>query len=122
MENSYLAIKHSHLMFVVISVILFQCRAIKLMLKPQSQFGKMWKIAPHINDTLLLLTGIALFYIGNWSVFGWLGVKIGLVVAYILLGIRCLKSAPRSLAFWQSYVGATAVIVFILYLARFKPF
>ncbi|QMT32271.1 SirB2 family protein [Alysiella filiformis] len=122
MDNLYLPLKHSHMMFVVISVILFQFRAIKLMMKPYTSFGKIWKIAPHINDTLLLITGASLFYMGNWSVLGWAGLKLGLVIGYILLGIRCLKNAPRSAVFWQSYVGATLVLVAIVYLARFKPF
>ena len=44
--------------------------------------------------------------IAHWTPFGnanWLGVKLLLVVAYVLVGMKALKSKPRSTQAWLFY-------------------
>ena len=95
----YLIVKHSHLVFVVITVVLFNLRFWMRTILPSSPVPKVLRFVPHINDTLLLFTGMMLMTITRYVPFGnadWLGVKLILVVLYVLVGMFCLKSPPRS--------------------------
>ena len=62
--------------------------------------------------------------IGHWQPFGaskWLGVKLGLVLVYIILGVICLRSRPRSVQWFALYAVSLGCIACIAYLAYFKP-
>ena len=59
-----------------------------------------------------------------WKPFGtakWLGIKLLLVVAYIVIGAFCLRAQPRSGRWFGLYGAAMLVICCIVYLARYKP-
>ena len=85
-------------MLVGISLIFFLIRGVS------SVFGAAWlkkkwaKISPHLIDTLLLGTGVALtFVIGQYPLTDhWLTVKLGLLVAYILFGMKAMKARTKS--------------------------
>ena len=99
----YLIVKHSHLVFVVITVVLFNLRFWMRTILPSRPVPKVLRFVPHINDTLLLFTGMMLMTITRYVPFGnadWLGVKLILVVLYVLVGMFCLKSPPRSAKWW----------------------
>ncbi|MBH5328628.1 SirB2 family protein [Eikenella sp. S3360] len=120
----YLIAKHSHLLFVVITVILFNLRFWLRTARPQRPVPKALRILPHLNDTLLLLTGILLLAITRYTPFGnanWLGVKLILVVVYIFLGMFCLKSPPRSGKWWLGYALSMGCLCLIYWLATYKP-
>ena len=120
----YLTVKHSHLVFVVITVVLFNLRFWMRTILPSRPVPKVLRIVPHINDTLLLFSGMMLMQIGHWQPFGaskWLGVKLGLVLVYIILGVICLRSRPRSPKWFALYAVSLACIACIAYLAYFKP-
>ena len=51
----------------------------------------------------------------------WLGVKLGLVLVYIILGVICLRSRPRSVQWFALYAVSLGCIACIAYLAYFKP-
>lgn len=121
----YPALKHSHLFFIVISLILFNFRVIWRFIYPERPLHKILKFVPHINDTLLLATGIAMIGIAGWMPFGahyWLGVKIVLVAAYIAMGLVCLKTPARSMPSNSAYLAALLCFALIAFLARSKPF
>lgn len=90
----YLALKHLHLTFVALSLILFVVRGIWLFMD-STMLGKKWvKILPHIVSTLLLVSGIVLavhlhMSPGNQP---WLLAKIIALVAYIGLGVAAFKA------------------------------
>lgn len=121
----YPIIKHSHLLFIGISFILFNLRFFLRFLRPQQALPKPLRILPHANDSLLLLSGIALTLMAGWSPFGnsnWLGVKLIMLVAYITLGFVCIKTPARTLPSNLAYVAALFCFALIAFLARFKPF
>ena len=111
----YIAFKHSHMLFVVISILLFEYRfLLKIIKKP---IGKVLSIVPHINDTLLLATGISLAFIADFNPFdhSWLFVKIVALFFYIGFGMIALKAnGTKSII---GYVLATTTIVFMLFTA-----
>lgn len=104
----YMALKHSHMMFVAISGLFFLVRG-AWMLMDSAMLQKKWvKILPHIVDTLLLACAIGLCVVlGQYPfVVDWLTVKVVMLVAYIVLGVIALKrgktKAIRTLAFFAA--------------------
>ncbi|MDO1509088.1 MULTISPECIES: SirB2 family protein [unclassified Neisseria] len=121
----YLIVKHSHITFVAITILLFNLRFWMRCAKPENPLPKLLKIIPHFNDTLLLFTGLWLMKITHFTPFGnadWLGVKILILLAYIGLGMMTVKAQPRTPKANLGYVLSMACIVSIIYLAYYKPF
>jgi len=109
------------MLFVAISMLLFQYRFfLKVFNKPVFRF---LKTIPHINDTLLLISGISLAYIASFNPLNhsWLSAKIIALVIYIAFGFMTLKSS--GLKSIVAYIFATATFVFMLFTAINKtPF
>lgn len=119
----YLMVKHSHMLFVALTVVLFNLRFWLRILKPNKVLPQALKFLPHINDTLLLFTGLMLMTLGHWRPFAnanWLGLKLILVVVYIGFGFLCFKSRPRSVKSILGYVFSMLCVLLIVYLAHFK--
>lgn len=122
---SYLVIKHIHITFVVITIVLFNLRFVMRTARPERPLPGLLKVIPHINDTMLLFTGLWAMTTAKWVPFvnaQWLGVKIILVVLYILFGVAAMRSAPRSFKANAAYFCGLACTAAIVYLAYFKPF
>ena len=79
---------------------------------------------PHINDSMLLFTGMLMMQIVPWQPFGaskWLGVKLLLVLTYIFVGAFCLRATPRSGKWFGLYGAGMLIVLTIIYLAHWKP-
>lgn len=90
---SYLALKHVHMTAVVLSLALFALRGAWLVLD-SPRLGARWvRVAPHLVDTVLLLSALALCAtLGQWPfAVPWLTVKVLLLVAYVGLGMLALR-------------------------------
>lgn len=101
----YLFAKHLHLTVVVISIALFILRFIWLT-RSSGMLQKKWvKIVPHVVDTLLLGSAIALCFILAFNPLEqtWLLHKIVAVIIYILVGFWTLKKAQTLLQKWLGF-------------------
>ncbi|MDO4433362.1 MAG: SirB2 family protein [Alysiella sp.] len=120
----YPVVKCLHMMFVFITLILFNLRFFLRTVRPEKTLPKILGIVPHINDSLLLFSGMLMLHIMPWQPFGankWLGMKFVLVLVYIIFGAMCLKSVPRSVK-WYGFYGLTLCSMgMVVYLAHFKP-
>lgn len=116
----YFAVKHSHLLLVLLSVVLFYYRFTihKLMGKPLSKF---FKIVPHIIDTFLLLTAVALCMIIQQYPFvhGWITVKLGFVIGYIAFAMLAMKAEQKSKSI-QMLALSSVCLMFAAYMAVTK--
>lgn len=113
---SYLAVKHAHMMFAIISIVLFMLRAWLAVPSPARINNKLLKILPHINDTLLLLFGIWLAVGINQIPFGnspWLTAKVVGLVLYIVLGTIAIK---RGKTRGQRLTAALASVAIFAYI------
>ncbi len=54
----YLFVKYSHQIFVTITILLFNIRFFMLWRHPEKPLAGIWKAMPHLNDTMLLFTGL----------------------------------------------------------------
>lgn len=92
----YLIVKYSHQIFVTVTILLFNIRFFLLWKNPEKPLAGLWKALPHLNDTMLLFTGLWLMKITHFSPFNapWLGTKILLLLAYIALGMMMMRARP----------------------------
>ena len=89
----YLALKHLHVALAVASALGFVTRG-TLMLREAPLLQARWvRIAPHLLDTMLLASAIAVATVGAFNPLRtpWLATKIGLLVAYIVAGSIALR-------------------------------
>ncbi|RMA78815.1 SirB2 family protein [Umboniibacter marinipuniceus] len=106
--ETYALFKHSHLLFAVISISLFVFRATLKFRGSQLLETKVLKISPHINDTLLLASGITLAVLAGFSPMAqpWLATKIILLIVYIGLGTVVIKKQLSGSARAAVFVAA----------------
>lgn len=108
----YTLIKTLHVATVIISGAGFTLR-LALMLWREAWLGlRVVKVLPHINDTLLLVSGITLAVLSRQSPLeqSWLLAKLVALVLYILLGMLALK--PRFAKPARFGFGVLALLVF----------
>lgn len=118
----YSVIKFVHVSCVLISALSFFLRGV-LMLRNSPLLDARWlKIAPHINDTLLLAAAITLVLLSHQYplVDAWLTAKVLGLCAYIALGTFALSARYRQ--FPRKYrlvawISALAVLVWIVSVA-----
>lgn len=119
----YLTLKTFHVLTVLLSISLFLFRFILCCRQSPLVGHPALKIAPHVNDSLLLTSGIALIGLTGFTPFTaaapWLSAKLGAVVAYILCGAFALKAQQTGLR-WLSFAGALGWLALIIKLAISK--
>lgn len=118
----YFAFKHIHMLCAVLSIISFVIRG-ALAIKGSSILQKKWiRIAPHIIDSLLLLSAIGLMVSIQQYPFvnGWLTAKLIGLIVYIFLGVVTLKIAKSQPARIAAYLLAIATFGYIASVAVTK--
>ncbi|MBL1260288.1 MAG: SirB2 family protein [Thiotrichaceae bacterium] len=112
-------LKNIHIFSALISFTLFFMRGLWVMRGSAMMQQKWVKIVPHINDTILLGTAIALMIsIGQYPfVEAWLTVKLLALVAYICLGIEALGLAKSDIGRSLAWLAALIVFLFIVSVA-----
>ncbi|MXS86531.1 regulator SirB [Nitrosomonas sp. HPC101] len=122
MMIDYLILKYVHVTSVVISYMLFLLRGI-WMLRVSPLLLQRWvKITPHINDTILLLSAIALAVLThrNPLVEHWLAAKIISLLIYIVLGYTAFRRAKTRRAKMTAWILAQIVFAYIVLVALTK--
>ena len=121
----YPLIKNLHLVTVWITVTLFLLRFYWLR-RGSPLLTRRWvRMLPHVNDTLLLLSGVALVMITHFYPFtpqgSWLTEKLLAVIIYIALGFVALSRRPRTdRTRWIAFLVALIALVTIITLALTK--
>ena len=113
---NYLLLKHAHMTFAAISAALFLVRGV-WMLADSPMRERAWvKSLPHMVDSLLLATAIALAWWSGQSptTSAWLAAKVGALIAYILLGSVALKYGKTRLIRGAAFVAALACFGYIV--------
>jgi uncharacterized membrane protein SirB2 len=111
----YYTLKHFHMGCAAVSGSLFLVRGV-WMLRASPQLQQRWvRIAPHLVDTLLLASAIAL---AVWSgqypfVQGWLTAKVIALLGYIVLGAVALKRGRTRTVRACAFIGALALFAYI---------
>jgi uncharacterized membrane protein SirB2 len=117
----YMALKHTHLMLVGISLALLLLR-FALSLKGSAWLErKFLKVVPHVVDTLLLLSAVGMMLMISQYPFvtPWLTEKLIGVLAYIALGVMALKGRTLLLRCF-GLAGALGWLVLVVKVAITK--
>ncbi|WP_413732742.1 SirB2 family protein [Sodalis sp. RH20] len=123
--SAYMTIKYLHLTTVWITITLFIIR-FYWRWRGSTLLSKGWvRIVPHINDTLLLISGVTLIILSGISPFTadgrWLLDKLVLVIIYILLGSVALgNNTRREKIRWLAFICGLACLYTIYRLASSK--
>ncbi|MDR5854715.1 SirB2 family protein [Caballeronia sp. LZ062] len=119
MGDYFLPLRALHMTCAGLSIAGFALRWIWMLMDSRLLAARATKIVPHIVDTLLLASAIALVAIvGFGPNAAWLGAKIAGLVVYIVLGTFALKRGRTKGARAVSGVLAILVFAFIASVAR----
>ena len=90
---AYLLLKQLHLTTIAITLTLFLLRGTWMVMGSSLLQARWVRIVPHLNDTLLLASGITLAVLMQQYplVHGWLTAKLIALIVYIVLGTIALK-------------------------------
>ena len=90
---AYLVLKNLHLATIALTLALFVLRGAWMMAESPRLQARWVRVVPHVNDTLLLASGIALAVLIEQYplVHSWLTAKFFALIAYIVLGTVALK-------------------------------
>ncbi len=111
----YATIRLVHISCATISISLFVLRGGLQFAGVQWRRWRWLRIAPHINDTVLLSAAIALSWISHQYPLQqpWLSAKVGALLLYIVLGQIAFRSAaPR----WQQLLAFFAALATVTYI------
>jgi uncharacterized membrane protein SirB2 len=113
---AYLLLKYLHVGCVAASGLGFFVRGLWMIASSPRLRARWVRVAPHVVDTLLLASAIGLVVVTGqypWVV-GWVGAKIGGLLAYIGLGTMALRlgrTRGQRIAWWLAALSAFAYIV-----------
>lgn len=113
-------LKLLHIVLIFTSLASFLARVALAEFKPETLQHPLSKIAPHVLNTLLLLSGVALILTGGWldGDFGWIISKFIVLLAYIALGVVCIYQ--QGVKRWLAFAGALLCFVGIFVIAITK--
>lgn len=119
---SYAALKMIHVASVILSYLLFTLRGVWMM-QDSSALQRRWvKIVPHVIDTVLLTSAIALAMTIQQNPLNdaWLGAKVAGLLLYIGLGMVALKRGKTRKVRITAWIAAHAVFFYIVLVALTK--
>jgi uncharacterized membrane protein SirB2 len=116
---NYLAIKHFHITFALLSGSFFMLRGFWMLLDSPLLQQRWVRVAPHVVDTLLLASALVLvFWSGQYPfVQPWLTAKVIALIAYIVLGAIALKRGKTKGARAFAFFAALATFAYIVAVA-----
>jgi len=94
----------------------FILRGYWMMVQSEKSTLKIVRIAPHVIDTLFLLSGIALVAILRINVLSepWLLAKFAGLIGYIVLGVIAIRRGPTLEIRVIAFVGALSLFAYIV--------
>lgn len=120
---AYMIAKHLHTATVALTLILFLVRG-GWMLADSGMLQRRWvRIAPHVIDTVLLLSALYLaIVVWGWPAtpHGWITAKVAALVVYIGLGTVALKRGRTKAVRTAALVGALVVFGYLVAVALSK--
>jgi uncharacterized membrane protein SirB2 len=115
----YVALKIAHVSCVAVSYALFVARGV-WMLRESGLLRRRWvKIVPHVVDTLLLASAVALAVMSHQYplVNDWLTAKVAGLLIYIGLGTVALKRGKTRRTRITAWLAAQVVFFYIIVVA-----
>ena len=117
---SYLAIKYVHVGTVIASFSLFFLRGLWMMTAPEQLAARWVRVVPHVIDTVLLASAIALTATTSQYPFvqPWLTAKVLALLLYIFLGSVAIRHGRTRRVRIVAWLLALVVFGYIVAVAR----
>ena len=122
---SYFALKYVHVGAVIVSFGQFFLRGLWMMATPEKLAARWVRVVPHVIDTVLLVSAIALAVLTTQYPFvqPWLTAKVLALLVYILLGTVAIRRGRTRRARIVAWILALIVFASIVAVARTRvPF
>ena len=118
----YAALKLIHVATACLSIAGFTLRGVWMLRDSPLLRRKVVRVAPHINDTVFLLSGVALIWLLSLPVLSqpWLLAKFVALLFYIGLGMVALRFGKTRAVRAIAYVAALATFAYIAGVALSK--
>ncbi|MEO6823166.1 MAG: SirB2 family protein [Nitrosospira sp.] len=119
---SYAALKMIHVISVAVSYLLFSLRSVWMMQGSAALQQRWVKITPHIVDTVLLASAIALAIMIHQDPIhnSWLSAKVAGLLLYISLGMMALRFGKSRRMRISAWIAAQIVFFYIVLVAVTK--
>ena len=119
---TYLLIKSLHMFSAFATISGFMLRGYWMMSQSDYLELRITRIAPHVIDTIFLLSGIAMVWLLQLNAFSqpWLMAKFAGLIIYVLLGTIAIKRGPTMQVRIIAFVSALAVFAYIVGVAMSK--
>ena len=120
--SAYEVIKYIHVLTAIMSISGFILRGIWMMKSSTYLQNRCVKIAPHINDTILLVSAIFLVILSAQypGPIAWLNAKIIALLIYIILGTVALKRGTTKIIRIVAWCAAILIYSYIIIVAYSK--
>lgn len=114
--SSYGIIKQIHVLTVVVSFIGFFLRGVVVMMRSPQVYSSWFRILPHINDSILIVTAVILtLYINQYPFTdAWLTAKLIALVLHVVVGAYAIKHAKTFMAQLISWLISIVVFIYIV--------
>ena len=108
----YILLKQIHIMLAVTTLINFVIRGYWMITDSSLLHHKLVKTIPHVIDTLLLSTAVALMMMAGFYpwILDWVAAKILLLLLYIVLGTIALKRGKTKAQRIAAFIAALICI------------
>lgn len=123
--TTYKLLNVLHIVLALLSGLGFAMRGFIAVVLNRPLTNPLIRFGPHLLDTLLLASGVGLWLLLGLSPFGqaWFGLKLVLIIAYILTGIAAFRAArvenrARGTLF---YLLALGLFLAVVWLSIFRP-
>ena len=115
----YLFLKYLHLGMATLSITGFILRGIWMVSNSAKLEWRMTRIAPHVIDTVFLVSGIGLILVTRLPVMSqsWLLTKFAALLLYIVLGAVALRHGPTRTVRRTAFVLAILTFAYIAAIA-----
>lgn len=118
----YSLVKLIHISCVIISLSGFAIRGTLKLIDSGLLQNKLVRVLPHVVDTFLLVSAIALVVMSGmypWLV-NWVGVKLLALVAYIVTGSIFMRSRHKGLTQYSWFLVSLLLAAYIVVVALTK--
>ncbi len=114
-------LKTIHIVFVILTFISFSIRGFWMITESPLLHRKVTKILPHVIDTALFISGVAMAIMlyGAFYKQGWLMIKLLALCLYIILGSIALKYGKTKNIRSATLIAAWCVFFYIIAVARY---
>jgi len=118
--TTYLALRHAHIGLVTASGLLFAVRGAAVLAGQGWAMRSAWRRLSYGIDTLLLTAGVSLWVLLSLNPVHspWLGTKLLLLLAYIVLGSLALKRGRTPAIRRWAFAAALVTYGFMVTVAR----